>query len=362
MSSSETLAARYRDGIERGLLQPDPGQAKALERLEALRVRLDAASARGLIDRLRRRWPPVTGVYLWGAVGRGKTMLMDLFERSLRDLPRQRLHFHRFMGRVHEALRKRRGERDPLARIAADWAGRVRLLCLDEFMVVDIGDAMLLAGLLRGLFERGVSLVATSNLPPRELYRGGLQRARFEPAIALIESHCEVVEIEAGEDHRLRALAATPSYLVPADCRAEAALADIFRRLAGSDGEGPGSIELLGRRVPYRRRAADLIWFDFEVLCGESRGTGDYLELARSFHTLFVSGIPFLGEDMDDPARRLVHLVDALYDHGVKLFASAAALPAMLYRGGRLAGEFQRTASRLVEMQGGTYLARPHRP
>ncbi len=362
MSAGATLAARYRDGIERGLLRPDPGQGKALARLEALRARLEAMSDRGLFDRLRRRWRPVTGIYLWGAVGRGKTMLMDLFERSLGDIPRQRLHFHRFMGRIHEALRKRAGERDPLVRIAADWAGRARVLCLDEFMVVDIGDAMLLAGLLRGLFERGVSLVATSNLPPRELYRGGLQRARFEPAIALIERHCEVVEIGAGEDHRLRALEATPSYLVPADQRAESALETAFHRLAGSEGEGPGAVELLGRRVPCRRRAADLIWFDFAALCGEGRGIGDYLELARSFHTLLLSGVPIFGEGMDDPARRFVHLVDALYDHGVKLFASAEAPPAALYRGTRLAGEFQRTASRLIEMQGGEYLARPHRP
>lgn len=360
MSGLGELSALYREAVERGRLRSDPGQLAALERLEALRAALRAKPA-GWFMRLRGRWPPVRGLYLWGAVGRGKTMLMDLFIRSLADLPHQRLHFHRFMGRIHEALRARRGERDPLDGIAADWARKARLLALDEFMVVDIGDAMLLAGLLQGLFVRGVCLLVTSNVPPRELYRGGLQRARFEPAIALIERHCEVVEIGAGEDHRLSALAAEPCYHVPADERAESALAASFARLAGEGTTSAGAIELFGRRVPLRRRSADLAWFDFSALCGEGRSTADYLELARSFHTLFLSAIPVFTEGMDDPARRFVHLIDALYDHGVKLFASAAAWPPELYRGERLAAEFRRTTSRLVEMQSSAYLARPHR-
>ncbi|MDW8480230.1 MAG: cell division protein ZapE [Xanthomonadales bacterium] len=362
MSPRAALLDRYREGVAAGRLSEDPAQLHALERLATLAALLHRRAARPWWRRLLGRGTAPRGLYLWGPVGRGKTLLMDLFERELGALPRQRLHFHRFMGRIHAELRERRGEDDPLDRIAAGLARRLELLCLDEFVVVDIGDAMLLAGLLEGLFRRGVTLVATSNQPPRELYRGGLQRARFEPAIALLERHCELVELAGGRDYRLEKLASSPALHVPADAAAEARLEQIFARLAGGPGDGPGTIALFGRAVPYRRRSADLIWFDFAVLCGDGRSTADYLELAQSFHTLFLSRIPRFGEGMDDPARRFIHLVDALYDHGVKLFASAEDEPGMLYRGSRLAAEFARTASRLAEMRTEAYLARPHAP
>jgi cell division protein ZapE len=296
-------------------------------------------------------------------VGRGKTFLVDEFHAELPIAGKRREHFHRFMQEVHAGLRRHRQEPSPLDRVADDVASKARILCVDEFVVGDVADAMILAGLLDALFRRGVTLVATSNLPPSELYRGGLQRARFLPAIALIEKHCRVMELDAGVDYRLRQLERAALYLGPSAGGAEATMAAEFERLADGPGTTDARIEVAGRALRARREAKDVVWFSFPELCEGPRSAADYIEIARCYHTVFLSGVPVMGRADDDAARRFVILVDELYDRGVKLLVSAAAdEPANLYRGERLAFEFRRAASRLHEMQGRKYLARPHRP
>jgi cell division protein ZapE len=296
-------------------------------------------------------------------VGRGKTFLVDEFHAELPIAGKRREHFHRFMQEVHAGLRRHRQEPSPLDRVADDVASKARILCVDEFVVGDVADAMILAGLLDALFRRGVTLVATSNLPPSELYRGGLQRARFLPAIALIEKHCRVMELDAGVDYRLRQLERAALYLGPSAGGAEATMAAEFERLADGPGTTDARIEVAGRALRARREAKDVVWFSFPELCEGPRSAADYIEIARCYHTVFLSGVPVMGRADDDAARRFVILVDELYDRGVKLLVSAAAdEPADLYRGERLAFEFRRAASRLHEMQGRKYLARPHRP
>jgi cell division protein ZapE len=354
--------AAYAQGLAEGRWQDDPAQRAALALLDELHVRLGAKPPAGLIERLLRRpASALRGLYLWGGVGRGKTFLMDLFDEGLGEVPRLRLHFHRFMRRVHAMLREMPDTRDPLEKVAEDLASRARVLCLDECFVADIGDAMILANLLDGLFRRGVVLVTTSNIPPRELYRDGLQRAKFLPAIDLIERHCRVHHLASDIDYRLRALTAAPVYHHPLGADAERALAAMFASVAPGQVAADGAIEINDRAIPFRRRADGEIWFDFEVLCGGPRAVSDYIELAQSFNTVLVSGVPAFGADDNDAARRFIHLVDEFYDRNVNLVLSAAAPPQSLYDGGRLAAEFQRTSSRLIEMQSEEYLAREHR-
>ena len=365
MSSRGTLQHAYQESLRRHGYQPDAAQQHAVQRLDDLRRRLEAAdaSAGGWLGRLRRashvRRGAVRGIYLWGGVGRGKTFLMDLFHASL-ACPARRHHFHRFMKDVHGRLGHLRDRADPLPQVAAEIAAEARVLCLDELYVSDIADAMILAGLFAGLDERGVTLVFTSNAPPSGLYRDGLQRSRFLPAIALIERCTETVNVDAGHDYRLRQLERAPLFIDGADDSAEASLARRFTEIAGEPGGAGGSIEIEGRQIPVRRRSAEVVWFDFAAICDGPRSASDYVEIARDFHTVFVSGVPVLGDGANDPARRFIALVDEFYDRNVKLVLSAAALPDALYRGERLAFEFQRTRSRLAEMQTHQYLARPH--
>lgn len=357
--------ARYRHRVTAGELAPDPGQAAAVDHLERLHQELARHGDRrpGPVRRLLGRGAdPVPGLYLWGGVGRGKTLLMDLFHEALPFPDHERHHFHRFMAGVHRDLEHLRGRRDPLPRVAAGLAARARVLCLDEFLVHDIGDAMVLAGLLEALFRQGVTLVTTANDAPGDLYRGGLQRERFLPAIALLQHHTRVVELAPGADHRLRTLEQAPVYRVPVGSASDAALAAEFERLARDGHDSDGWVEVLGRPIPFRRRARDLVWFDFAALCQGPRSPRDYIELARCYHTVMVSGIPVMTAAMDAPARRFVHLVDEFYDRAVKLVVTAADAPERLYTGTRLAREFRRTASRLTEMASHAYLARPHRP
>ena len=366
-----TLTKRFHAELAAHGFTADAAQLAAVARLEELRARLARAvrRERGLwwrlgaaIGRVRQR-RAIRGLYLWGGVGRGKTLLMDLFCASL-AVPTRRAHFHRFMHDVHarlEALRPLALE-DPLARIAADLAADTRVLCFDELFVSDIADAMLLAGLFTGLVARGVTLVVTSNVPPSELYKDGLQRGRFLPAIRLLETASLVLHVDGGVDYRLRQLERAPLYVEGIDDEADAMLTARFEAIAGERGAEPGTIEIENRPVPVRRRSAGVVWFDFEALCAGPRATADYIELARQYHTVVVSGVPVFDFASDDAARRFIALVDELYERGVKLVLSAAAPPARLYAGERLALEFRRTASRLAEMQSHEYLARPHRP
>jgi cell division protein ZapE len=300
-------------------------------------------------------------LYLWGSVGRGKTWLMDLFFEQLPIEHKQRIHFHRFMARVHDALREHASRSDPLEVVATEWAQRCRVLCFDEFHVSDIADAMLLGGLLQGLFERGVTLIATSNVAPDELYRDGLQRARFLPAIESLKRHTQVLHVGGDTDHRLRLLERSSLYHHPLDASAEAGLAASYRSMAGDCVLAP-EIEINHRRLRARQRGDGIIWFDFEVLCRQPRSAADYIEIARAFNTVLLSGVPVMDANQEDAARRFINLVDEFYDRNVKLLISAETPMEALYAGQRLAFEFERTRSRLVEMQSHAYLARPHLP
>lgn len=348
--------------VAAGRLQPDPAQARLAATLQELHERL-------ISGQRRWRWPwsradAVDGLYVHGRVGRGKTLLMDLFAASqgAAGVAVRRVHFHRFMDDAHAALRRFGNARDPLARVAREIAGETRVLCFDEFHVGDIGDAMILGGLLAGLFDRRVTLVATSNTAPDDLYAGGLQRVRFLPAIDRLKRHCRVYSLDAEQDYRLRTLSRHPVYHTPLDAGTEAALAEEFEALAGGESVATTPLELRGRKLAPCRRAGSVVWLDFATLCEGPRASADYIELARRFSTLVVSGVPVLDDTDNDAARRFIHLVDECYDRDVKLIVSAQVPAERLYTGRRLAGPFERTVSRLIEMQGGDYLARPHRP
>ena len=355
----EGLALRYVQGVTLREWQDDPAQRAVLREFDRLRAELLAPRS-GWLMRWRER-PAARGIYLWGAVGRGKTMLMDLFVQSLPQDLVQRVHFHVFMQDVHARLRRLNERSDPLREVAAELARRARVLCLDEFMVQDIGDAMILTNLLRALFKQGVALVATSNTAPRDLYRDGLQRARFLPAIALIERHCRVLELGSPHDWRLRALTHAPVYLTPPGAEAERTLAALFDSLARGPSQQGGSLRVNEREIPVRRAARVAVWFDFAALCEGPRGSADYIELAREFPAILISDVPQFTPLNEDAARRFVQLVDALYDRRVKLALSAAAPTVDLYDGRHLRAEFARTSSRLIEMQSAEYLAQPHR-
>jgi cell division protein ZapE len=303
----------------------------------------------------------VRGVYLWGGVGRGKTFLMDLFHADL-QVPSRREHFHRFMKGVHSHLHELRSVEDPLPRVAAGIATDARVLCLDELYVSDIADAMILSGLFSSLVAQGVTLVFTSNAPPSDLYRDGLQRSRFLPAIALLEQCCETVNVDAGTDYRLLQLEKAPLYLDSASSDVDAVMQARFEAIAGTAGDADVSLEVEGRPIAARRLGPDVAWFEFAAICQGPRGAADYIEIARDFHTVLVSGVPVFDVSSENEARRFIALVDEFYDRNVKLVVTAAAAPDQLYAGERLRFEFDRTRSRLTEMQTHAYLARPHRP
>ncbi|MGR9090519.1 MAG: cell division protein ZapE [Gammaproteobacteria bacterium] len=357
---------RYERDLAAGELMPDPAQAYAIAHVERLYRDLGAQAARrgSFLDRLLRRAEPgatpIRGLYLWGRVGRGKTYIVDTFYDCVRDDRKLRIHFHSFMRRVHGELKQLSHESDPLSIIGRRWASDIRLLCLDEFHVGDITDAMILANLLRALFEHGVTLVATSNEAPSQLYRDGLQRDRFLPAIALLEQRLEIVELAGDLDYRLRALEQAGVYYTPHNADVGAQMARRFRDIAPEPGMRGGGIDIDGRLIPTVRHADGVVWFDFATLCGGPRATGDYIEIALCHHTIVLSDVPILDRDASDAARRFINLIDELYDRNVKLIASAAAAPEDLYSGTRLAEPFKRTASRLREMQSHDYLARPH--
>lgn len=358
----ESPIARYAAGVADGRWQDDPAQRFALATFERLWTELAEAPTPSLWQRLRgREQPSARGIYLWGRVGRGKTFLCDLFFDALPDEARRRVHFHRFMQDVHAHLRALGDQRDPLDAVAARFAAELRVLVLDEFHVGDIGDAMILGNLLRALFERGVVLVTTSNTPPDGLYRDGLQRERFLPAIALIERHCEVIELASANDWRLRALKQAPVYYSPPAAAAERAMQAAFGRVARGSLHKDVALTVNDRRIEARRESDGAVWFDFDALCEGPRAVADYIELAKAYHTILVSNVPQFTPQTDDAARRFIELVDEVYDRGVNLVLSAAAPIVELYDGDRLRAEFARTESRLIEMQSEDYLAREHR-
>ena len=357
-------SAAYAAGVAAGRWQADAAQQAVLPELDRIRGQAIEAEVDTLRERVlaalgRQRGP--RGLYLWGGVGRGKTLLLDLLHESMPAHLTLRLHFHRFMGRVHAELAKLKGQRDPLQAVARRFA-ETPLLCLDEFFVQDIGDAMILAEFLRHLRRAGGTLATTSNIAPRELYRDGLQRAKFQPAIAWLERHCVVHHLASATDYRLRALTAAPTYRHPDDDAAEAALAALFARVAPGRLRPEPSMVVNGREIALRRRADGVAWFEFAALCEGPRAVSDYIEIARSYNTVLVSGVPRFTVLSDDAARRFVNLVDEFYDRNVNLVVSAAAPVRELYGGERLRAEFGRTESRLIEMQSEEYLARPHRP
>jgi len=420
---------------ERGF-KPDPVQASVVDRLDDLRQRLIAA--READDSIVRRWfsalgsksasEPVRGIYLWGGVGRGKTWMMDLFYQSLPFAERSRRHFHSFMLDVHAELKALHEREAPLDVVAEHIAQDTRVLCFDEFFVSDIADAMILGGLFVALFKRGVTLVATSNVAPRNLYKDGLQRQRFLPTIDLLEQHLDVIAVDGNTDYRLRRLTQAGTYLPSNAPDTLQRLQELFDELADHDGDNgaaldahrgadasageptaaqdraggsgkptgrsPGqrppsdlpsssartvnqsgrpwpnqravdparSIEIEGRRIPVIRERGGVVWFDFMALCSGPRSQEDYIEIARDYQSVIVSDVPVLDSLHEDEARRFIALVDEMYDRNVNLIVSAAAPPVELYRGDRVAFQFERTASRLIEMQSEEYLAREHRP
>jgi cell division protein ZapE len=305
---------------------------------------------------------PERGLYLWGGVGRGKTWLMDMFFQSLPFPQARRRHFHRFMHDVHVELKELQNRQAPLDLVAAQIARDTRVLCFDELFVTDIADAMILGGLFEGLFKRGVTLVATSNVPPGDLYKNGLQRQRFLPAIELIERHVEVLNVDGPTDYRLRQLTQAGTYLLSTAPDTPRRLEALFAELAQYGASSDGSIEIEGRPIPVVRQSSSAVWFNFFAVCAGPRSQDDYIEIAREYQSVIVSGVPILDSLRENEARRFIALVDELYDRNVNLIISAAAPPTELYRGDRLSFEFARTVSRLIEMQSEDYLAREHRP
>ena len=357
---------RYAEGVARGDWRDDPAQHAGLAELDRIHQAIVAApQSSGLFGRLSSMWKKpetVPGLYYWGGVGRGKTFLVDLFYDGLPpNIGKYRTHFHRFMRGIHERLREHQGQSDPLALIVREWREKLQVLVLDEFFVTDIGDAMLLARLLDRMFAEGVTLVTTSNTAPENLYLNGLQRDSFLPAIDLLQKYCVELYAEGTEDYRMRALTRSPVYRAPLDEGSDAWIDQRWNDLSGNDPAQGGNIQIEGRKIPVRGRGKSVVWFDFAALCEGPRGPSDYIEIAREFTTVLVGGIPLFDQMNEDAARRFVNLIDELYDRQVNLVCSANAAPPLLYSGHRLAGAFERTASRLIEMQSAEYLSTPHR-
>ena len=354
--------AIYESLLTNGGYIADPAQLKVIEELDRIWIELSSHPVSGWWARLRgKQRKPVTGLYLWGGVGRGKTWLMDMFFDSLPGKDKLRIHFHRFMARIHTALREKQSTRDPLAEIAREWAAQYRVLCFDEFFVSDIADAMLLGGLLQALFAEGVTLVATSNVAPDDLYHDGLQRAKFLPAIESLKRHNLSLHVAGGRDFRLRLLQRSEIFLQPLNDHAETSLIKAFTDMSAGCSLDT-HLEINGRILNARQRSDGIIWFNFRELCEQPTSTADYIEIARAFNTVLLSGVPLMGENNADATRRFINLIDEFYDRNVKMLISAETTIDTLYGGKRLKFEFQRTASRLTEMQSNKYLASPHLP
>lgn len=372
------LLKRYQSSIDKGEISYDAKQEVVMQALQVLYNNLLAEPTetvddeKSTFDRLlsfassendEDQKEAITGLYIWGGVGYGKTHLVDFFFKHLPIEKKMRLHFHRFMQIVHEDLKEQSHIENPLKQVAKNLAKKMRLLCLDEIHVNDIADAMILGKLLEHLFDVGVTLVTTSNVPPSGLYKDGLQRARFLPAIALLEEKTDVINMDVGVDYRLRALEQTDVYQVITSANtkeiADLKLYDYFCSLIAINRHKQRKHVLINtRKIPVVRWADGVAWFTFETLCESNRSTDDYIQLGRFFHTVFISDIPIMSSMQNDATRRFVNMIDEFYDRHVNVIVTAEAAPQELYIGTRLAFEFERTASRLIEMQSKKYLAR----
>jgi cell division protein ZapE len=364
-----TPLARYQADLKRPDFFHDASQESAVRHLQRLFDQLVAQPEGGpevLLRKLfgKKRREPIKGLYFWGGVGRGKTYLVDTFFEALPFDQKVRTHFHRFMKRVHEELKTLKGEKNPLTIIGRRFADEARVICFDEFFVSDITDAMILASLLEELFKNGVTLVATSNIVPDGLYKDGLQRARFLPAIELLKQHTEVVNVDSGVDYRLRALEQAELFHWPLDAEADISLEKSFRSLLPEHCSVQENEALMieNRPILARKVGDDVVWFEFRELCDGPRSQNDYIELGKIFHAVIIANVEQMNASKDDMARRFVNLVDEFYDRNVKLIISAEVALKDLYSGGRLQFEFQRTLSRLLEMQSHEFLARAHKP
>ncbi|BAO35747.1 TPA: AFG1 family ATPase [Serratia marcescens] len=368
--------SRYQQALEAGEYQADEVQRRAVTQLDRIYQALlqkpaASAPAGGLRSKLSRLLGkggetapqrPVQGLYMWGGVGRGKTLLMDMFFHSLPGDRKMRLHFHRFMLRVHEELTELQGRENPLDIVADGFKAETDVLCFDEFFVSDITDAMLLATLLQALFARGITLVATSNIPPDDLYRNGLQRARFLPAIDLINEFCDVMNVDAGIDYRLRTLTQAHLYLTPLNDQTRATLDRMFVKLAGKAGEEAPVLQINHRPLQAIRSVDGVLAVDFHTLCEEARSQLDYIALSRLYHSVILYNVQVMGPLKENTARRFLALVDEFYERHVKLVIGAEASMFEIYQGERLKFEYQRCLSRLQEMQSEEYLKLPHLP
>jgi cell division protein ZapE len=368
--------SRYLTALKEGSHQPDNVQKEAVTRLDTIYQQLIAEQepvaqqSGGLMAKFSKLLgkrdsasrEPVRGLYMWGGVGRGKTWLMDLFYHSLPGERKQRLHFHRFMLRVHEELTSLQGQSDPLEIVADRFKAQTDVLCFDEFFVSDITDAMLLGGLMKALFARGITLVATSNIPPDELYRNGLQRARFLPAIEAIKQFCDVMNVDAGIDYRLRTLTQAHLWLSPLNEQTTQQMDKLWLALAGAPRSHAPELEINHRPLATLGVENQTLAVSFATLCVDARSQHDYIALSRLFHTVMLFDVPVMTTLMESEARRFIALVDEFYERHVKLVVSAAAPLHEIYQGERVKFEFQRCLSRLQEMQSEEYLKREHMP
>jgi cell division protein ZapE len=358
-----TLQAQYQKEVDAGTMQLDPAQQSALMKLQRVHDELTQRWRRHRLHQLwhrRRKHPhPVRGVYLWGGVGVGKTYMMDIFFQSLPSSRKMRMHFHQFMRQIHQQLKALQGTEDPLKVIAKKLQATTDILCFDEFFVKDIADAMILRQLLTALFERGITLVATSNVVPDQLYLTGLQRDLFVPAIHLLQQHTEVFHVAALKDYRLRELTKAGVYFTPPS---ETQMEHMFHSLVHGTPPIKKPLCIEGRQISVIARASSVIWFHFSALCHVPRSQMDYLEIASDYDTVLVSGVPKIASREDALITYFIYLVDIFYDAHVRLILSADTEIPQIYESGRLAFEFERTKSRLFEMQTDEYLSRPHRP
>lgn len=373
---AQSPLSRYQQALDAGEFQADAVQRQTVTQLDRMYQALKQphaakAPTRGLRAKLScllgkggetTKQRPVQGLYMWGGVGRGKTWLMDMFVHSLPGERKLRLHFHRFMLRVHEELTELQGQKNPLEIVADGFKAQTDVLCFDEFFVSDITDAMLLATLLQALFARGITLVATSNIPPDDLYRNGLQRARFLPAINLINQYCDVINVDAGIDYRLRTLTQAHLYLTPLNEQTRKSMDRIFSTLAGKAGEEAPVLQINHRPLQAIRAVDGVLAVDFHTLCEEARSQLDYIALSRLYHSVVLYNVRVMGPLTENTARRFLALVDEFYERHVKLAIAAEASMSEIYQGERLRFEYRRCLSRLREMQSEEYLKLPHLP